>query len=619
MYVVSEGGLMLCATCLRRVQLCIDAGDVVTTGGDHTVFSDWDQYGAWNYDYIFPTFLEHLGVFIDFPAQIGDDFTSTELRIMEPYEFGYNFQEDYRLFGSTLGLIPNALRIVRDALDGSNALPLVLGNEKQVRHTTASGSCVAPGGTHFGNESDQWRFHPNISFRQWNANGAPYLFDSHRVSQAYLNDFWPVILQPQDYLGKVQTHIQGNPTLGGPWWWYGSGLKLRLLSVPYFNFEVEGHSLTLSYAQRVHFGPDDLSWYVKSTFHTSIEIKKADFVDPSGTLVFGLVTRKDVVSDRDANVTGGWGTPGTRSFSGEMPAVGRYVHTSFAVPSLESMARGHVLRIQSQTDLLMDEIRKSAYVSVGDALIGYEDVIQSNYFESIAELRNILSLVPDLGPLNLLIKAVGAGNILTGALTFVDVVTNVYLLYKFGLQPLASDLKGLAENLDEFVRRYNNRSESAEMRGKFTFTFPSGDPLEGSTLVTRSKLVFNIPKKCILAMMLSFRSGGLDVAPHSAWDLVPFSFVVDWFANIDDRMEMGFNHLRFLSIEMTTCVHSFTVYTPLKDTLLLQFSDEAQVKHYERLVSGFLPAPKDGRYDFLSNHNGPPLASAGSLLWTVAR
>lgn len=616
MYVVQEGSAGIGLG--RMISTWLTADDISYTGGNYQGFTDYQMYGIRRFDLIYHNFLEHLGVFTDTVFQIGDTFEPHVLRYMKPQNLPYSSITDFQRYGSVLGRIPVALAALRHP--GQKSLE----GENIVRHITASGSAIVPGGLQYGTEYDE--DHYGFNRTVWNMDGAPNTFYTDRSPKTYSSGNQYFLPNTEEYLGDVKGFLSSNPTYSPD---VNPDGRQSNKGVKYFNYSVTASTITISYCQTIELG-----WSggdTTSDFATTIVISRRDFVDQGDVLNIAYWTIHDIIrlvsivpqggnNQQQANDANVWGEDGTRSTAKGLPAMMSTVNLSFSDDELYDTVVKELRHQIEPIELLHGELKKAAYVSVGDALSSYQNVIENNYFESLSDLRDVMSLVPDLGPVNRMLRAVGVGNIITGALSFVDVLTNAYLLYQFGLKPMADDLRSLAEGLDRIVYDLSHRSENVDLRGKFTFTaFPEDDPLSGCTLVVRSKVRLRIPKTSALAMILSFKNAGFDLSPSSGWDLIPFSFVIDWFAQIGDRMELGFNHLRFLSMELTSCVHSYTVYKDLVDTESIDFSDGAQIKHYFRDTSVYLPAPRNGRYDFLSGNSGPPVATAGSLLWTVLR
>lgn len=125
----------------------------------------------------------------------------------------------------------------------------------------------------------------------------------------------------------------------------------------------------------------------------------------------------------------------------------------------------------------------------------------------------------------------------------VDGLANLWLGYRYGIRPLITEIRSLmqavAADLEKgqrFTARGKNKEEGKSTSTDNRITTPS----------TSMGVVFNET----LEWSRSYRSGvlvsidrsidqtaaiwGLDSPFEAAWELVPFSFIIDWFTNIGD-------------------------------------------------------------------------------------
>jgi len=149
---------------------------------------------------------------------------------------------------------------------------------------------------------------------------------------------------------------------------------------------------------------------------------------------------------------------------------------------------------------------------------------------------------------------------------------NLWLEYRYGWLPLVSTVKGAVEALDRGLRSKDQilvvRSTVSEKWNVTTYTsnrgvsYPSNP---GSRYgVATAPLEHNYRNQLIDKRMVGVQIGyivkvtnpnlaaggqlGLDPVT-TGWELVPFSFVVDWFANVGDVIEQltAFNGVTFLT------------------------------------------------------------------------
>lgn len=158
---------------------------------------------------------------------------------------------------------------------------------------------------------------------------------------------------------------------------------------------------------------------------------------------------------------------------------------------------------------------------------------ESNLWEALAEADKSLGMLAQAlqniaqflnGKRDLLTKAKAAGN--------------MYLLYRYGLSPLISDLQHVIEGLEKktgTLRLTSRGKASSEVSTSFYNTSPTMyNTWWGRRTYTIRETV------SIRAMSLDEINVGklfnIGLAPKSLltlpWELIPYSFVVDWFVNI---------------------------------------------------------------------------------------
>lgn len=169
-----------------------------------------------------------------------------------------------------------------------------------------------------------------------------------------------------------------------------------------------------------------------------------------------------------------------------------------------------------------------------------------------AELGESVRLIHDVGRRFLKVyKAVRKVNLkaMRGLLSSEE-LRNLWLMYRYGIRPLYYDLKGVHKYLSrhgKLAKRHTARanpkseSQSGKVVGSYTVQVP---------LNTTNYLPFTTTYEQWTEQNLSVRAGvlyvtefsgalteqlallGVDRPLSSAWDLLPFSFIADWFIGI---------------------------------------------------------------------------------------
>lgn len=178
------------------------------------------------------------------------------------------------------------------------------------------------------------------------------------------------------------------------------------------------------------------------------------------------------------------------------------------------------------------------------------DVSEIQGLASLGEMPETLKMLVDLlrTALELTIAA-KSGNLkvlrrAAKKLVSVDGLSDVWLLYRYGIRPLMADIR----NVLSAVKKDLEKSLRYTSRGKFDTGLlvserefcsqPTGNLARwpvwkvktGTRRVFRAGVLFEIDQS-IDAMSALW---GLDSPIESAWELIPFSFILDWFVNVGD-------------------------------------------------------------------------------------
>lgn len=212
-----------------------------------------------------------------------------------------------------------------------------------------------------------------------------------------------------------------------------------------------------------------------------------------------------------------------------------YRNTSFTEPSGGPPNIGNVSHIPGARE-----------AAIGKAMDEVQDR-KVNLAQFIAERQQLVNSVTDV--VNRLTKAIHcvrrrdvSGTMVALGLTkrpkkFTGNVAKDWLAVQYGWKPLLSDVKGMAEF---FADKHINTKVRIRVRKKVKLTNPPGKTRYGSILGVPNSTVWNYDESrtdatCILRFVITNdfnRLGGqLGISDPLtlAWELIPYSFVVDWF------------------------------------------------------------------------------------------
>lgn len=274
----------------------------------------------------------------------------------------------------------------------------------------------------------------------------------------------------------------------------------------------------------------------------------------------------------------------------------------------------------------MSSIRPSAYLAASKSLEDSIQILTFNALQDLQHLRDVLSLIPDLGPL-LEIAAKAVAGDPSAVKDLIDFITHVILQYQFSQRPivkdgkeiLATDLKGSLDRL--------TKVESRTLYGKFAYTFSDSENFVGPgrlELVTRSKIRLHVDMSTLMVSYLCANSLGLLPTLSRIWQVLPFTFVVDWFTNMSKRLRLVDDQVTWLAMRTDWCLYSYKMtYYPSPEELseysLVSLDPEEPfgIVLYTREFSRYTPVLRESRFDFLKPTRGPDPVTVGALIWQL--
>jgi len=153
-------------------------------------------------------------------------------------------------------------------------------------------------------------------------------------------------------------------------------------------------------------------------------------------------------------------------------------------------------------------------------------------------------------------------------------VANDRLAYVYGVKPLLSDVVGAAEHLSEFLRKVyalkRNGHAKKTIRLETSYDSYNEFGLFSVTKVTRDitiRVKYSVTYRISDKLDLELSRLGFTNPANVIWELIPFSFVVDWFIKIGDFLNTmnAFRGLKFVSAYRTLFIkESCTMVTSIK-------------------------------------------------------
>lgn len=278
----------------------------------------------------------------------------------------------------------------------------------------------------------------------------------------------------------------------------------------------------------------------------------------------------------------------------------------------------------------MQDIRASSFQSSTDAYETLTQSLDTNMIETLAEIGDIVEMLPDLSSAITAVRKFKRGDFIGSLLELIDVLASLKLQASFSWEPSYDVVVNTLPTMIKVVNSISSMSQTTQKAyGAFTYDFPSGEfGRESSHLVTRTLITVDVDPASTIFQVLGLKKLGLLPDPSSLWDLVPLSFVADWFFQIGARLE-SVSAASALSLLDVRCItHTYKITSPLTSAELSKYKmipSSTQglyppgLVYFRRELSAHPSIPRNGRYDFAIPSHEPPWLTAMSLLWSFLR
>jgi hypothetical protein len=276
------------------------------------------------------------------------------------------------------------------------------------------------------------------------------------------------------------------------------------------------------------------------------------------------------------------------------------------------------------------ELYPSVFYSSKDAIDTHLARLETNNLENLSALSEVSDLIEPVKGFISLVKEIRQGDVLGTLLAALDLLTSAKLVYEYGISPTRADAEEIATKALPIFNRVRsfNYFQDQTLYGKFSYDIPN-DFIPGFPechLTARSKIVGHLDPNSYLAALLPVRSFGLLPSLSAMWDLVPWSFAVDWFANIGDRLSDVDTSAEMLAFNIKYSTHTIMVEHGFEEQILrdngvypLSSSDDIKLTYYVRSVMQRIPSLTYSKLDFREANGVPDWLTAFSLVFKLFR
>lgn len=424
-------------------------------------------------------------------------------------------------------------------------------------------------------------------------------------------------------------------------WVYGSDWRTSVSHVKYhFNddlsFEVQYHS-DVSTSQGVTY-----SWDSSVKFRTDFTFVPT-IPQPTLGLHSGMLWLT-TGAPLDFNISGYTasantfrsGAPGAcsvpnlyrayRDYAVTLPQVGEV--SKYNMGWAEGVARSDLLEtlrlsFRKTVNENWKDILPSATFSTVDALGKMEGSVNNNVLQTLYKIPEIASALPDIVAAVDILSDLAKRDLSASTIRdILDLLTSTHLQAEFQWRPYYLLLTKYLPKIVSLLSQLGQPKQLVTGYGSFSFEISNDLGREKVHLMTRSKVMVDITLSGALSAALSLDAAGLLPRFSRAWDLIPFTFMVNWVTGVG-RMVADMETLGFAALVPASYVHSYTLTSPFQkgelDALGASSSGEppAGLKVFIRDKTLYPPIPRLSRFPFGVPSRYPSAGLLGSLFYQL--
>jgi hypothetical protein len=268
-------------------------------------------------------------------------------------------------------------------------------------------------------------------------------------------------------------------------------------------------------------------------------------------------------------------------------------------------------------------IAPSSCFSAVDAFLDAESDIGVDSLQNLYKIPQIASAIPQLKEgIDLLSRLLRRDLSLVTLKELLDLVTSTHLQANFQWLPYYRLFIVYLPQMISTLRSARHTSKRLVGYGSFSFDLSNCFGRESVHLVTRSKIVLDESLLGLLSTLIDFDVLGIVPKASNLWDLIPFSFVANWFTGVGASIKRA-EYSALIATVPAYFVHTYTLSSPLhRDELTsLQMvnaaSEPSSLRIFRRDVTTYPPVPRDSKFGFGIPTKFPPLGTLASLLYQL--
>ena len=270
------------------------------------------------------------------------------------------------------------------------------------------------------------------------------------------------------------------------------------------------------------------------------------------------------------------------------------------------------------------DLASATMFSSVDAIYNLEKSPGINLLQNLQKIPDIASAIPQITEgIDVASRILRRDLSLSTFKEVLDLVTSTKLQSDFQWRPFLKVFTEYVPRISSMLAAFRVERPSAVGRGSYRFAFPPGTAgRDELTLVCRTKIVLDTSYQSWLQTILGVDALGLLPKVSNLWDLVPFTFVVNWFTGVGQSLR-NIEYSLLLADMPAYYVHSYTFQSPYsqRELTLANMTNVSQhrfsLRVFIRDVSLYSPTPRDTKFGFGIPTQLPPLGTMGSLLYQL--
>lgn len=265
----------------------------------------------------------------------------------------------------------------------------------------------------------------------------------------------------------------------------------------------------------------------------------------------------------------------------------------------------------------------SSLFSTVAAFQSAEGYLGVNVLQNLAKIPGIVNSLPQIR------EAVSIlGSLVRRDLSFstlkeiLDLATSTHLQAEFQWRPYMALMTQYLPKMIATIHDLGLPAGVVVGYGSYRKTLSLAFSRKEVTLQTRTKIVMDASPSGLLSAVLGVDALGLLPKASNLWDLIPFTFVVNWFTGVGAAIRRAEYSLLLATIP-AYFVHTYTISSPFLDSELSSMKmsgsqpDFPYLRLYYRDVSHFSPAVRDSKFGFGIPTELPNSGILGSLLYQL--